>query len=68
MAAAEPLLCELAVLEDYRDPEVTPVGKKGQLWTMTYRAPDRTLTDAQADQAHARVVLALRSTFTLQIR
>ncbi len=68
MAAAEPLLCELAVLEDYRDPEVTPVGKKGQLWTMTYRAPDRTLTDAQADQAHARVVLALRSTFTVQIR
>ena len=27
------------------------------LWTLTYRADDRTLTDAEVDAAHARVVV-----------
>ncbi len=58
-STAEPLLRELAVLEDYRDPKYTPPGKKGMLWTLTYRAEDRTLTDAEVDAAHARVVAAL---------
>ena len=31
-----------------------PPGKKGMLWTLTYRADDRTLTDAEVDAAHAR--------------
>ena len=29
------------------------------LWSIAYRAPDRTLTDAEVDKAHARVVAAL---------
>jgi phenylalanyl-tRNA synthetase beta chain len=68
MSAQEPLLCELAVLEDFRDPKYVPPGKKGQLWSMTYRSPDRTLTDAEADEAHRRVVAALSSAFSIQIR
>ena len=44
--------CDLAVLEDFRDPKYVPAGKKGVLWSMTYRAADRTLTDAEADEAH----------------
>jgi len=68
VSVAEPLLCDLAVLEDFRDPKYTPAGKKGQLWTMTYRATDRTLTDADADEAHRRVVAALSEAFTIQIR
>jgi phenylalanyl-tRNA synthetase beta chain len=68
LSAAEPLLCDLAVLEDFRDPKYTPAGKKGQLWTMTYRAADRTLTDAEADEAHRRVVAALSAAFAIQIR
>ena len=31
------------------------------LWTLTYRADDRTLTDAEVDAAHARVVGALKA-------
>jgi phenylalanyl-tRNA synthetase beta chain len=58
-SAGEPLLRELAVLEDYRDPRYAPAGKKGMLWTLTYRADDRTLTDAEVDAAHARVVARL---------
>ena len=30
------------------------------LWSLTYRADDRTLTDAEVDAAHARVVAALK--------
>jgi phenylalanyl-tRNA synthetase beta chain len=68
LSAKEPLLVELAVLEDFRDPKYVPEGKKGILWSMTYRAPDRTLTDAEADQAHQRVVQALTKSFAIQIR
>jgi phenylalanyl-tRNA synthetase beta chain len=67
-AAAEPLLRELAVLEDFRDPRYVAPGKKGMLWTMTYRAADRTLTDAEVDAAHARVVSALGAAYTIAIR
>jgi phenylalanyl-tRNA synthetase beta chain len=68
LSAQEPLLCEIAVLEDFRDPKYAPAGKKGVLWSMTYRAADRTLTDADADEAHQRVVKALATAFRIQIR
>jgi len=68
LSAEEPLLRDLAVLEDFRDPKYVPAGKKGMLWTMTYRAPDRTLTDAEADTAHGRVVKALANLYAIEIR
>jgi phenylalanyl-tRNA synthetase beta chain len=68
LSADESLLRDLAVLEDFRDPQYVPAGKKGMLWTMTYRAADRTLTDAEADAAHGRVVKALASLYTIEIR
>jgi phenylalanyl-tRNA synthetase beta chain len=68
LAAGEPLLRNVAILEDFRDPRYVPAGKKGMLWTMTYQADDRTLTDQEADGAHARVVGALTSHLTIQIR
>ncbi len=67
-AQAEPLLRDLAVLEDYRDPRYAPAGKKGMLWTLTYRADDRTLTDAEVDAAHARIVAALKSAPSVVLR
>jgi phenylalanyl-tRNA synthetase beta chain len=68
LSAQEPLLCDLAVLEDFRDPKYAPPGKKGVLWSMTYRAADRTLTDGEADEAHQRVVKALVAALSIQIR
>jgi phenylalanyl-tRNA synthetase beta chain len=68
LAAAEPLVRELAVLEDFRDPKYAPARKKGMLWTLTYRADDRTLTDAEVDAAHARVVAALGAAHAIAIR
>ena len=67
-SAAEPLLRDLAVLEDYRDPRYAPPGKKGMLWTLVYRAEDRTLTDAEVDAAHARIVAALKSAPSVVLR
>ena len=67
-ASAEPLLREIAVLEDFRDPRFVPAGKKGMLWTLTYRADDKTLTDAEVDAAHARVVAAMSAALPIQIR
>jgi len=66
--SAEPLLREIAVLEDFRDPRFVPAGKKGMLWTLTYRADDKTLTDAEVDAAHAGVVAALSAALPIQIR
>ncbi len=67
-AAAEPLLRDLAVLEDYRDPRYAPAGKKGMLWTLVYRADDRTLTDVEVDAAHARIVAALEAAPSIVLR
>jgi phenylalanyl-tRNA synthetase beta chain len=64
----EPLLRALTVLEDFRDVRHVPAGKKGMLWSMTYRADDRTLTDEEVDAAHARVVKALTDEKQIQIR
>jgi phenylalanyl-tRNA synthetase beta chain len=68
VSAKEPLLRDLAVLEDFRDPKYAPAGKKGMLWTLTYRADDRTLTDAEVDAAHAKAVAALQAAHAIQIR
>ncbi len=67
-SASEALLADLQVREDFRDPRYAPSGKKGMLWSMTYRAEDRTLTDADADAAHARVVASLSGKLAIQIR
>ena len=67
-SAAGALLRDLAVLEDYRDPRYAAAGKKGMLWSLTYRADDRTLTDAEVDAAHARIVAALKAAPSVEIR
>ncbi len=67
-SAAEPLLRAVAVLEDFREPAHVPAGKKGMLWTMTYGSAGGTLTDVEADVAHARVVLALQARHAIEVR
>ncbi|WP_428264022.1 phenylalanine--tRNA ligase subunit beta [Haliangium sp.] len=58
-AAAEPLLEDIAVVEDFRDPAHVPAGKKGMLWSLTYRSLEGTLTDAEVDRAHEAIVARL---------
>ena len=35
---------------------VDPAGQKNLAYAIRYRAPDRTLTDAEANEAHQRIV------------
>jgi phenylalanyl-tRNA synthetase beta chain len=67
-AAGEPLLVGVRVLEDYREPGRVPEGKKGMLLGLTYRAPDRTLTDEEVQRAHDRVVASLRQHHAIDLR
>jgi phenylalanyl-tRNA synthetase beta chain len=54
-ATAEPLVWQVQVLEDYRDPKLG-AGMKSMLWSIAYRSPDRTLTDVEVDKAHEAIV------------
>ncbi|HZJ68151.1 MAG TPA: phenylalanine--tRNA ligase subunit beta [Kofleriaceae bacterium] len=54
-AVAEPLVQRVRLLEDYRDAKLGD-GMKSMLWSIEYRSPDRTLTDAEVDHAHEAIV------------
>jgi phenylalanyl-tRNA synthetase beta chain len=58
IASAQPLAVEFRVLEDYRDSKLG-AGNKSMLWSIDYRASDRTLTDAEIDSAHDAIVAQL---------
>lgn len=52
------LLQSVQLREDFRDAKLPP-GKKSLLYSLAYRASDRTLTDAEIDAAHSAVVAEL---------
>ena len=54
-AVGEPLVTTVHLLEDYRDAKLGD-GMKSMLWSILYRAPDRTLTDVEVDKAHEAIV------------
>jgi phenylalanyl-tRNA synthetase beta chain len=54
----EPLVESVALFDVYRGAPL-PAGKKNLAFAISYRAPDRTLTDAEADAAHGRIVKRL---------
>ncbi len=64
----EPLLVEVLPREDYRARPQVPAGKKSMLWSLVYRASDRTLTDAEVRAADERIVAALASQLGAQAR
>lgn len=67
-AVAEPLVSRVRVLEDYRDAERLGAGVKSMLWSIEYRAPDRTLTDAEVEKAHEGIVVRLLENLPAQRR
>jgi len=64
----DPLCVEVHVLEDYREAGHVPAGQKGMLWSLTYRAGDRTLTDAEVEALHEGLRERLRSALPVTIR
>ncbi|HTL38352.1 MAG TPA: hypothetical protein VL326_34715, partial [Kofleriaceae bacterium] len=67
-AAHEPLLHRVRVLEEYRDVNRLGEGMKSMLWSIAYRSPDRTLTDAEVDRAHETIVARLVENLPAQRR
>ncbi|MDB4968477.1 MAG: phenylalanyl-tRNA synthetase, beta subunit [Myxococcales bacterium] len=65
--ARDPLCVGVRVLEEYRG-DKRPAGKKGMLWSFTYRAPDRTLTDAEVQKLHDELVARLAAKMTIERR
>jgi phenylalanyl-tRNA synthetase beta chain len=45
-----------------------PAGQKSLAYAFTYRAADKTLTDAEANAAHAKVVDALKAQLQATVR
>ena len=43
-------------------------GRRSLAWSLTFQAPDRTLTDAEVNEAHARVVTELARRFRAEVR
>jgi phenylalanyl-tRNA synthetase beta chain len=64
----DPLCIDVRVLEDYREPGKVPDGKKGMLWSFTYRAPDRTLTDTEVQTLHSTLLERLREALQIDLR
>ncbi len=63
----EPLVEEVTLFDVYKGAPL-PAGKKNLAFAISYRAPDRTLTDAEADAAHARIVERLRAKLGAELR
>jgi phenylalanyl-tRNA synthetase beta chain len=45
-----------------------PEGQKSLAYAFTYRSPEKTLTDAEVNAAHAKIVEALRSQLPAAVR
>jgi phenylalanyl-tRNA synthetase beta chain len=68
LSGREPLLENVAVLEDYREAGKVKEGCKGLLLGLTYRASDRTLTDEEVQKAHDRLVAHLSASLPITLR
>ena len=66
-AAEASLVSRVRLLEEYRDAKLGE-GQKSMLWSIEYRAPDRTLTDVEVDRAHEAIVARLVETLPAQRR
>jgi phenylalanyl-tRNA synthetase beta chain len=62
-----PLLESVLIQSDYRGPEL-PTGTHSVAFRLTFRAPDRTLRDAEIDTVESRMLAALGSELKIQRR
>ncbi|OFK23430.1 phenylalanine--tRNA ligase subunit beta [Olsenella sp. HMSC062G07] len=62
-SAGGKLLTDVRLFDVYRDPVRVGEGKKSMAFSLTYRAADHTLTSAEVDKAHERLIKkVMRST------
>ncbi|MDD5922246.1 MAG: phenylalanine--tRNA ligase subunit beta, partial [Eubacteriales bacterium] len=61
------LFDDVKLFDIYRGIPIPP-GKKSCAFSITYRSPDRTLTDQEADEAHRKMTELLVKTFRAEVR
>jgi phenylalanyl-tRNA synthetase beta chain len=61
------LIADAQVFDEYRGSPV-PEGKKSLAYTISYRAEDRTLTDAEVNELHQELVSQIGRVFGAQLR
>jgi phenylalanyl-tRNA synthetase beta chain len=61
------LLESVSIESDYRAPEL-PAGTRSVAFRLSFRAPDRTLRDAEVDAVEARMLTALSGELGIQRR
>jgi phenylalanyl-tRNA synthetase beta chain len=61
------LLESVEIFDIYRGSSI-PTGKKSMAYSLTFRAPDRTLTDAEINAAHEQLKRSLLQTLQCEIR
>jgi phenylalanyl-tRNA synthetase beta chain len=66
-AGGDPLIESARCFDCYRGTPI-PAGKKSLAYTITYRHPDRTLTDDEVNAAHGRIRSHLAERFALELR
>ena len=62
-----PLLARIALFDVYTGAQVGP-GMRSLAFSLTWQAPDRTLTDREVNELHAQVVEAVRARFQADVR
>ena len=62
-----PLLSRITLFDVYEGGQVG-AGKRSLAWSLTFQAPDRTLTDKEVNELHARIVAEVGRRFAAEIR
>jgi phenylalanyl-tRNA synthetase beta chain len=61
------LIEAVELFDDYAG-DTIPAGKKSLAYSIAYRAPERTLTDAEVNEVHTRLITALRDSLGVTLR
>ncbi len=66
----EPLLVNFQLFDVFTDPsgEKLAADKKSLAYSLTYRAPDRTLASVEIDAAHGKILDSLRAKLPIELR
>jgi phenylalanyl-tRNA synthetase beta chain len=62
-----PLLTRLTLFDVYTGGQVG-AGRRSLAWSLTFQAPDRTLTDAEVNRLHERIVAEVAKRFRAEVR